>query len=65
MNEMYTIQSTRNNKFIGSLFSDGHYDTFTEREALTAYAWNSLLDCQAVANDIGQCRVVKIFLENA
>lgn len=40
---------------------DGQHDTFTEREAITAYAWNSLLDCQAIANDIGQCKVVELF----
>ena len=61
---MYTIQSTRNNKFIGSLFSDGHYDTFNERDMFAAYAWNNISDCRAVADDIGECKVVELSLKN-
>ena len=62
---MYTIQSTRNNMFIGSLFSDGHYDTFNERDMFAAYAWNNISDCQKIADELEHCKIVKIFLENA
>lgn len=45
---MYTIQSTRNNTFIGSLFSDGHADNACAKEA-------------AIFNN---CKIVKIVVDN-
>lgn len=61
---MYTIQSTRNNRYIGSLFSDGHQATFTERESWQAYAWNSKEAAVKIALEYDQCKVVEIILEN-
>ena len=61
---MYTIQSTRNNMFISSLFADKHEQTFNERIIHLAYAWSSRSDCQKVADDIGECKIVEIMLDN-
>lgn len=57
---MYTIQSLKNNQYIGSLFSDGHAETFNERDATMAYAWSSQSQCQKIADEFGECKIVEI-----
>lgn len=39
---MYTLISMKTGKYIGSLFSDRHNDTFNTRFISEAYTWNSL-----------------------
>jgi len=57
---MYTLKSIKTGKFISSLFSDGHNETFNGRSLDDCYTWNSLEKITQLKNQFDLCIIVKI-----
>lgn len=57
---MYTLVSIKTGKYITSLFSDGHNETFQGRLLNDCYVWNSLEVITRVKQEIDLCLIVKI-----
>lgn len=58
--DVYTLQSIRTGKYISSLFSDSHNETFDSRSLEGCYTWNSLEAITKIKNQIDLCIIVKI-----
>lgn len=56
----YTLQSIRTGKYISSLFSDKHNDTFNSRSFDGCYTWNSLEAIKKIKDQINFSLIVKI-----
>lgn len=56
----YTLQSMITGKYISSLFSDSHNETFNTRSINECYTWNSLQIVKDIKNQIDLCIIVKI-----
>lgn len=57
---MYTLKSIKNGKFLSSLFSDKHNETFNSRSLDDCYTWNSLEKITQLRDELGFCMIVKI-----
>lgn len=62
---MYTLKSRINGKYISSLFSDSHADTFDTTDLLEAYWWTSKADLTRLVkdNNITDCEIVNVVKE--
>lgn len=56
----YTLQSMITGRYISSLFSDLHNETFNSRSTDKCYIWNSLEEVTKIKNQIDLCIIVKI-----
>lgn len=57
---VYTLQSIRTGKYISSLFSDGHNETFQGWSFDDCYTWNSLEVVTKIKEEINSCLIIKI-----
>lgn len=57
---MYTIQSYLNGRYISSLFSDSHEDTFAGRSLEDAYTWQDIEAARKIVTETGSCMLVKL-----
>lgn len=59
----YTLQSTINGKYISSLFSDSHKETFKATNINDAYKWYNRSTVEAIQKTgprIHDCKIVEI-----
>jgi hypothetical protein len=59
----YTLQSTINGKYISSLFSDSHKETFKAKDIADAYKWynrSTVEDIQKAEPRIQDCKIVEV-----
>lgn len=62
---MYTLKSKINDKYISSLFSDNHSDTFDTADIIKAYWWTNKADLIRLVkgNNIKDCDIVNVVKE--
>lgn len=57
---MYTLQSIYTGKYISSLFSDEHKQTFQANTINDAYTWENRDTALKIAIEIGRCRIINV-----
>jgi hypothetical protein len=59
---MYTLKSKIKGKYISSLFSDNHLDTFSAADITAAYWWTNKADLIRLVkgNNITDCEIVDV-----
>lgn len=58
--DVYTLQSIKTGKYISSLFSDSHNETFKGRSTDDAYTWNTLEAVTKVKEKINYSLIIKV-----